>query len=219
MDAKEKLLEILGTHPAFIKQEDLKAIFTDLTDARLARIVPDLTDASLARIVPYLTDASLARIVPYLTDARLARIVPYLTDASLARIVPYLTDASLARIVPDLTDASLARIEKMGGEVPRLEKPYTAILKAIGTDGCSLEMNQWHTCQTTHCLAGWTVHLAGQKGYDLEKRFKTVFQNGTPEAATFILLKSRPKAPLPNFYASNDEAMAFIKARAAEEVA
>ena len=30
----------------------------------------------------------------------------------------------------------------------------------------SLEMEQWHTCDTTHCLAGWAIHLAGVKSLE-----------------------------------------------------
>ena len=29
-------------------------------------------------------------------------------------------------------------------------------------------MGDWHTCETTHCLAGWAVHLSGPAGYALE---------------------------------------------------
>jgi hypothetical protein len=68
-----------------------------------------------------------------------------------------------------------------------------------------------HSCETTHCLAGWTVHLAGKKGYALENRV------GWQVAATLIHRKSRPDAPLPFYLASHEAATAYIKARAAEE--
>ena len=97
-------------------------------------------------------------------------------------------------------------------EVPVLDKPYTKILAAITSQGCALKMSTWHSCKTTHCIGGWTVHLAGKDGYEAEKKY-----GGTPQAASLILLKSRPAAPLPNFYASDAAAMAFIEARAAEE--
>jgi hypothetical protein len=29
-------------------------------------------------------------------------------------------------------------------------------------------MNDWHTCETTHCISGWAVHLAGEVGRVLE---------------------------------------------------
>ena len=31
-------------------------------------------------------------------------------------------------------------------------------------------MGSWHACETTHCRAGWAIHLAGKAGYDLEKK-------------------------------------------------
>jgi hypothetical protein len=74
-------------------------------------------------------------------------------------------------------------------------------------------MSTWHSCKTTHCIAGWTVHVAGKAGYGLERI------TDTATAAAAILRKSRPSAPLPNFYATDEAAMAFIEARAAEEIA
>ena len=93
--------------------------------------------------------------------------------------------------------------------VPVLEKPYTKILAAIEAGG--LNMDQWHTCKTTHCVGGWTCVLA-PGGKEFEKLFPS-----TGDAAAQILRKSRPDAPLPNFVASDEAAMAFIRARAKEE--
>ena len=93
--------------------------------------------------------------------------------------------------------------------VPILEKPYTKILEAINVGG--LEMETWHTCKTTHCVGGWTVTLA-PGGKEFEAKWQTA------NAARMILSASRPGAPLPNFTASNEAAMAFIEARAAEEI-
>ena len=36
-------------------------------------------------------------------------------------------------------------------------------------------MGNWHSCDTTHCRAGWVVHLAGKPGYALEKRTSPIF--------------------------------------------
>ena len=94
--------------------------------------------------------------------------------------------------------------------VPILKNPYTSILAAIQRGG-KIEMSTWHSCETTHCLGGWTVTLA-PGGIEFEKRL-----NNTAIAAEEILRASRPDAPLPYFYASNEAAMAFIEARAAEE--
>jgi len=36
-------------------------------------------------------------------------------------------------------------------------------------------MGNWHSCETTHCRAGWVVHLAGDAGYALEKQTSPLF--------------------------------------------
>ena len=101
----------------------------------------------------------------------------------------------------------IAEIQK---GVPILKNPYTKILAAVTSIG-KLEMSNWHTCETTHCLGGWTCFLS-PGGKEFEKLFCS-----TGDAAAQILRASRPDAPLPNFTASNEAAMAFLEARAAEE--
>ena len=34
----------------------------------------------------------------------------------------------------------------------------------------SLYMRDWHHCKTSHCIAGWAIHLAGEEGYALERQ-------------------------------------------------
>jgi len=71
-------------------------------------------------------------------------------------------------------------------------------------------MSTWHICDTTHCRAGWVVHLAGAEGYALEK-----FHN-TELAAMLIYKASGYEINPRQFYLSNKEAMEDIK-RLAEE--
>ena len=72
----------------------------------------------------------------------------------------------------------------------------------------------WHTCGTTHCRAGWVVALAGDKGKALEDKI------GTPAAATLIYLASDPTLEkLPDFYCSNDAALADMARLAGVEAA
>lgn len=37
----------------------------------------------------------------------------------------------------------------------------------------ALNMSTWHTCETTHCRAGWVVTLAGDAGKALEEFHNT----------------------------------------------
>ena len=80
-------------------------------------------------------------------------------------------------------------------------------------------MASWHgrdgnACGTTHCRAGWAIHLAGEDGYALEDAV------GPSLAGALIIQASCPWIEkVPDFTASNDDALADIKARAAEEKA
>jgi hypothetical protein len=89
-----------------------------------------------------------------------------------------------------------------------VESIDAAILAAIERGG-TLKMNDWHTCKTTHCRAGWAVTLAGEPGKALEDRV------GPAAAGALIYAASRPTMPIPDFYASDEDAMASIRADAA----
>ncbi len=68
-------------------------------------------------------------------------------------------------------------------------------------------MATWHTCNTTHCRAGWVVTLAGEAGKKLERFYNT------PLAAMLIYDASAPgfKINPGRFYDSNDDALADMK--------
>lgn len=75
-------------------------------------------------------------------------------------------------------------------------------------------MSRWHHCETTHCRAGWVVHLAGKQAYALEKR------TSTPFAAMLVYDESSEIKLSPNrFYDEHKEAMADIERCAELETA
>ena len=67
-------------------------------------------------------------------------------------------------------------------------------------DDDALNMGNWHTCETTHCIAGWAVHQAGPAGYLLEEMMG-------PHAAGAILLGDEAAN---HFYDSGDQARAWL---------
>ena len=72
-------------------------------------------------------------------------------------------------------------------------------------------MGDWHTCDTTHCRAGWITFLAGEEGKILEQKTSTQF------AAMQIYKASSPIRVSPvRFFESNEVAMSDI-IRCAEE--
>ncbi len=69
-------------------------------------------------------------------------------------------------------------------------------------------MGDWHSCETTHCRAGWVVHLAGAPGKALEERFNTEL------AAMLIYRESGSPISPCRFYDREDDALADMKQRA-----
>jgi uncharacterized protein YjbI with pentapeptide repeats len=90
-------------------------------------------------------------------------------------------------------------------DTPVIPNIHKAIYKAASVEG-ALDMRTWHSCETTHCRAGWAITLAGTAGAALEEKI------GTAAAATLIYLASDPELKrIPDFHASDEDAMADMK--------
>jgi hypothetical protein len=64
-------------------------------------------------------------------------------------------------------------------------------------------MSAYHTCETTHCRAGWINVLAGKAGRDLELATDSLF------AAMMISKASSPiRIPVPRYFETDQQAMA-----------
>lgn len=66
-------------------------------------------------------------------------------------------------------------------------------------------MRNWHTCEKTHCRAGWAVTLGGEAGKKLESFFNTEL------AAMMIYEASGYKIHPARFVDENEEAIADMK--------
>ena len=87
--------------------------------------------------------------------------------------------------------------------VPAIDNIHVKLNEAI-TQG-KLDMSSWHTCGTTHCRAGWVVHLAGDAGYALEQFHTTAL------AAQLIYEASGFNINPCRFYDDNAAALADIE--------
>ena len=147
-----------------------------------------------------------------LSGANLSRA--NLSDANLSGA--NLSGANLSRA--NLSGANLSRtnlsdtIKIDPSEIPIIPQIDAKILAAIEAGG-ALNMDAWHTCETTHCRAGWAVHLAGKAGYDLQDKV------GPQRAGAMIYRASRPGKPAPWFFDTNEHALADIRKCAAEQLA
>jgi hypothetical protein len=75
-----------------------------------------------------------------------------------------------------------------------------------------LEMDNWHTCETTHCRGGWVVTLAGGGGKALEAFHGSLLAAQLIYDASDTTRRFNPC----RFFDSNEEAMADMK-RLAEQ--
>jgi uncharacterized protein YjbI with pentapeptide repeats len=201
-----KKLSWYQPHQAWLKQRGYTNLHNDGCAAPTRAVLTgaDLTGADLTGAV--LTGAVLTRAVltrAVLTDADLTGAD--LTDAVLTRAV--LTRADLTGA--DLTGAVLTGADLTGADglpytplVPDIDR---RILEAVASDPKALDMGQWHACETTHCRAGWAVHFAGEAGKVMESLI------GPATAGALIYHKSA--GHVPNFYATNEDSLADMRAR------
>jgi hypothetical protein len=157
----------------------------------------NLTSADLSGA--YLSSANLASA--HLVGANL--VGANLTGTNLTGT--NLTGTNLRGV--NLTGANLASAKYKG--VPIVRGLDAKILKLIESGDGQLNMVAWHTCKTTHCRAGWAVTLAGEAGRALEAKIGT--------AAAGALIYYRSTGRVPDFYASNKDALADIVACAHDQ--
>ena len=192
----EQIKDILAKHLAW-RQGDPAGVRANLHGAYLS-------GADLSRA--YLGGADLSRA--YLGGADLSRA--YLGGADLSRAYlsgAYLHGANLSGAY--LRDADLrgANLRDATGlpPVPIVQDLDQKVLTCIEVPG-ALDMSTWHTCETTHCLAGWGIQLAGAAGTALERVV------GSAVAGELIFRASTGSAP--DFYASDESALAEMRERA-----
>ncbi len=110
----------------------------------------------------------------------------------------------------DLRGANLKGVILRGSDIPTIENIHQKVFAAASSEN-ALDMDNWHKCATTHCRAGWVVHLAGDRGYALERAFRS-----TPLAAALIYQKSDPGLEkVPDFYTTDAIALKDMKRLAA----
>ena len=123
-----------------------------------------------------------------------------LSDADLSGA--NLRDANLSGA--DLRDANLRGADLSGAKfsIPFTPDPQLinkVAAKALATND-ALDMDIWHTCETTHCIAGWANHLHP------EGRLLEHFTS--PYLAARLLLGDEAAS---HFFDSNDAAREWLK--------
>jgi len=100
----------------------------------------------------------------------------------------------------DLRNADLSDAEGLIIASDAADRLKAVAANALATDA-ALEMETWHACNTTHCIAGWAIHLAGEPGRLLEELHG-------PAIAGLMLLGAEAHS---HFYDSNEDARKWLQ--------
>lgn len=130
--------------------------------------------------------------------------MPQLTPKQRARsIANHPTVLWLSRTSPLPAGFDLST-EPFPANVPIVPHLDQAILDAIKAGG-GFDMSFYH-CGTTHCRAGWAIHLAGTAGKALEQMLDSYLAG--------LLIYWASAGYVPNFFDNNENALADIRKHA-----
>lgn len=194
---------------------DAKPKQADLSETDLSEI--DLHDADLTRARFYRTvmrGANLSGADLYHADLAYADLEGSdMTEANL--MMTDMVGARLRNVC--LKDANTPNTRLRGADltgvtgtsktpvVPDLHRRMLEVTRSSR----SLDMENWHTCETTHCRAGWAIVLAGKEGEALEEEL------GANLAGSLIYFASTGEVP--DFYTEDASARIDIQRCASRE--
>ena len=187
-----------------IKLLDQLRASRDIYERELKRY-DQLSDAELTRALALASDSTIERVLAIASDSTIARVLRLATDSTIARVLALASDSTIASVLGLATDSTIARIN---AQVPIVEDLDQRMLGAV--EAGALDMRNWH-CGTTHCRAGWAITFAGDEGTTLERLVG-------PETAGRLIYEASTGRIAPDFYASNEDAIADIRRCAGVEV-
>ena len=118
-----------------------------------------------------------------------------------ARLVDaYMEGADLEGADLEDTDLEGANLEGANLDYEIQEGLLERIAEIVLEDNEKLNMRNWHTCETTHCIAGWACHL-NDKARELEKT------HGTQIAGLLTLGQEAHSM----FFKSKDDVLIWLK--------
>ena len=172
-----------------------------MSAAAIERAFNCMRNTSITRAIDNMSDTSITRVFSVMSDASIARIFGNMSAAWIACALGRMSDALSARVLRNMSDAAVARVNI---EVPIVEDLDKRILSAVGSEGENLDMSNWHY-GTGRCRAGWAIVLAGEAGEKLESI-------GGRHFAGRCIYEASTGRPAPDFFASNSDALADIRA-------
>lgn len=177
-----------------------RAFFKDVCVAGVDMVGFEVSGVSLHNVCLHCVTVTLAS----LTCMHLENVVM----SSVAISAPFTEDASVGDA--NLRSVSMLNVTLSGKPLPVVPNIDAAILALIEEDPACFNMDVWRSdCGTVLCRAGLAARLAGEAGEAMVQRFRHQAAGG------LIYGGSRPGIPIPDFFASNEDALKDIKACAA----
>jgi len=184
LSQEEKERTLKNLRKGDLTQVDLRGADLRGADLRGADLyIADLQEADLRKA--HLKGADLRRADLYRADLEEANLrEANLYKANLIGADLYsadlrganLREADLRRA--DLRGVDLRDVDLGGADLIETKIDYcieNGLLEKVAEYALkenALDMSTWHTCETTHCIAGWACHLA-ENGEELEERYDT----------------------------------------------
>ena len=211
-----------------IYERELKR-YDQLSDAELARALDVASDSTLTRVLAAASSSTITRVLALASSSTIARVLALASDSTIERVLAIASDSTIARVLAIASDSTLERvlavardstieralavasdstIERLNAHVPLVDDLDQRMLGAV--ESGALDMRNWH-CGTTHCRAGWAITFAGDDGKKLESLVG-------PETAGRLIYEASTGRIAPDFYASNEDAIADIRRCAGVEV-
>ena len=171
----------------------------------IARALALASDSTIARALAVASDSTLTRVLAVASGSTLTRVLDAASDSAVARVLAVASGSTLTRV---LDAASSSTVTRLNANVPIVDDLDHRMLGAV--EAGALDMRDWH-CGTTHCRAGWAITFGGDDGKKLESLVG-------PETAGRLIYEASTGRIAPDFYASNEDAIADIRRCAGVEV-
>jgi hypothetical protein len=196
--------------------EDIESIDSDVELSRVlgvasastvARVLGVASDSTVTRVLGVASASTVARVLGIASASTVARVLGVASDSTVDRVLGVASDSTVTRVLGVASASTVARVSKLiAADVPIIPDLDKRVAQAVSEHG--IDMRQWH-CGTTHCRAGWAITLAGEAGAKLERAVGS-------EVAGRLIYEASTGRIAPDFFASNEEAMADIR-RCAEQ--
>ena len=184
--------------------------YDQLSDAELARVLAVASDSTIARVLALASDSTLTRVLALASDSTIARVLALASDSTIARVLDAASSSTIARVLDAASSSTITRvldaassstITRLNANVPIVDDLDHRMLGAV--EAGALDMRDW-PCGTTHCRAGWAITFGGHDGKKLESLVG-------PEIAGRLIYEASTGRIAPDFYASNEDAIADIR--------